>query len=109
MTTCVKCGRQYVYDKKKGHNRTKCNSCVMNARRPGAKQRAVEYKGGQCQACGYKRCIRALVFHHLDPTQKDFGPANKIGSISWDKLELDKCVLLCSNCHAEVHEGLVTL
>lgn len=32
----------------------------------------VEYKGGKCCICGYNKCIEALEFHHLDPSQKDF-------------------------------------
>lgn len=67
------------------------------------KVKAVEYKGGKCERCGYNKCLGALTFHHLDPTQKDFiiSQAQK----GWDKtkLELDKCALLCANCHAEEH------
>jgi len=53
--------------------------------------------------CGYAKCAAALTFHHEDPTQKDFpigGSALKWGRL---KVELDKTVLLCMNCHAEVH------
>ena len=73
------------------------------------KQRAITYMGGKCVVCGYDRCPRALTFHHLEPSNKDF----VISSVTraWDKIkiELDKCVLLCANCHAEVHDGLITL
>ena len=65
---------------------------------------AVEYKGGKCSKCGYNKCVGALDFHHLDPTEKD---------ASWQKMrlwnkskllkELDKCILLCANCHREAH------
>jgi hypothetical protein len=67
------------------------------------KKKAVEYKGGKCQECGYKKCIAALEFHHRDPNEKDFEISN--GARNWDKIkaELDKCDLLCSNCHKEVH------
>jgi hypothetical protein len=53
--------------------------------------------------------VRALIFHHLDPSHKDFTIGGK--SKSWNKIqsELDKCVLLCANCHAEVHAGLLVL
>ena len=75
------------------------------------KQKAVDYKGGKCLTCGYDRCNSALDFHHLDPNEKDFGIASNGKTRSWDKVksELDKCVLLCRNCHAEVHAGLITL
>jgi hypothetical protein len=70
------------------------------------KKKAVEYKGGSCKVCGYKKCLSALVFHHRDPSQKDFA-LSQWKSASWDsmKLELDKCDLLCSNCHNELHEA----
>lgn len=73
------------------------------------KLRAIKYKGGRCQACGYDRSVRALVFHHIDGVHKDFSISS--ASRSWKSVqaELDKCVLLCSNCHAEVHEGLLNL
>ena len=68
------------------------------------KQRAVKYKGGKCQICGYDKCENALVFHHLDPKQKDFAIGQKY-NLGWSQLkkELDKCILLCANCHAEEH------
>jgi hypothetical protein len=74
-----------------------------------AKLRAIKYKGGRCQICGYDKCVRALIFHHLDPSHKDFTIGGK--SKSWNKIqsELDKCVFLCANCHAEVHAGLLML
>lgn len=68
------------------------------------KAKCVTYLGGACVRCGYSRCQAALDFHHRDPLQKDY----TIGSQSWEDLEkikpeLDKCDLLCRNCHAEVH------
>ncbi len=71
------------------------------------KERAVEYMGGKCLNCGYKRCLRALSFHHLDPQKKDFRISARCAS--WESIvhELKKCVLLCSNCHMEVHDGLL--
>ena len=72
------------------------------------KAAAVEYKGGECILCGYDRCQQALQFHHLDPTQKDFDKFNRF-RLEDSKNELDKCVLLCANCHFEVHAGFVTL
>ena len=106
LTRCDRCGREYEYDRRKGHNRSICNSCHVNARRFRVKHQAVEYKGGKCSLCGYNRCEAALVFHHTDPTKKGFGFSGK-HALSWSRLkkELDKCVLLCMNCHAEEHAG----
>ena len=67
------------------------------------KKRAVEYKGGRCEVCGYAKSVAALDFHHVDPSQKDFAISSKVGK--WDRIkqELDKCRLLCANCHREEH------
>lgn len=71
------------------------------------KQQAVDYLGGCCILCGYHRCLRALHFHHLNPFEKDFNISEKY---SWEEIkeEIEKCVLLCANCHAEAHSGIIT-
>ena len=75
---------------------------IMRWRR--RKEKAVEYKGGKCTKCGFNDHAAALQFHHTNPEEKD---ANwgKIKGKSWDKIveEIDKCVLLCANCHAIEH------
>lgn len=67
----------------------------------------VDYLGGVCVDCGYFKCLRSLVFHHLDPKAKEFAIGVMINK-SWAKIikELDKCVLLCANCHGERHEKM---
>jgi len=97
-----------VYDRAKGHKRHICNSCNANRRRNEIKRRMVEYKGGKCVACGYDRCIRALGFHHLSPASKNFDLCRAYTK-PWEtvKTELDKCDLLCANCHME-EEDLLT-
>jgi len=72
------------------------------------KTQMVEYKGGSCVRCGYNKYMGALEFHHLDPSEKDFNPSN-LKKYSFDdraKMELDKCILVCSNCHREIHHEL---
>jgi hypothetical protein len=61
--------------------------------------------GGKCRICGYDRCPAALDFHHTDPLGKDF---NISASTSPERIlrEIQKCELLCSRCHREVHAGL---
>lgn len=86
----------------------RCKKCAADSvikRRRLLKVKAVEYKGGKCEICGYDKCIDALEFHHLDPQKKEFGIAQKGYTRSWNnvKKELDKCLLLCSNCHKELH------
>jgi len=66
---------------------------------------AVEQFGGKCQICGYDKCINALSFHHVDPLTKKESPSYIIMRKSWKFAfeELQKCILVCSNCHAEIH------
>ena len=68
------------------------------------KTRALKYKGGECQKCGYSRCHASLEFHHIDPSEKEFSWP-KMRKRAWVdiKTELDKCDLLCANCHRETH------
>jgi 5-methylcytosine-specific restriction endonuclease McrA len=84
---------------------------AVQRRREKIRLMAVSHKGGCCQICGYKRCIEALEFHHLDPTQKDFGISHKGYTRRWEtvKEEVEKCILLCANCHREVHAGKLQL
>jgi ATPase subunit of ABC transporter with duplicated ATPase domains len=68
------------------------------------KIRAVEYLGGRCNKCGKDWHPAIYEFHHTDPTTKDRDPS-KMLQLSWERLtsELDKCVLLCANCHRLTH------
>lgn len=107
-TKCSLCNRGYIYNYKKGHTRAICNSCMANRHSIEKKEKAIEYKGGKCFVCGYKKSRWAMCFHHLDPKEKDFS----IGMghcLSWESLkkELDKTVMLCNNCHMEAHSGLI--
>lgn len=64
----------------------------------------IKYKGGKCQSCGYDKYYGALTFHHLNPTQKRYEwKQMKFIHRKLIRKELDKCVLLCNNCHAEEH------
>lgn len=104
---CEFCNRDFLYKRGKNHGGNICGSCRVNRRRFISRIKSIEYKGGACVCCGYNRCSDALHFHHIDPTSKDF----QIGGNhcrSWESIrrELDKCVLLCANCHAEKHAEL---
>lgn len=84
-------------------------SKAVSEHRRRTKERIVYYLGGKCILCGYNKCNRALHAHHVDPTRKEFGIAKKGTTRSWKKLrkELDKCVLVCANCHSEIHSGQI--
>ncbi len=85
------------------------NSEAVIEWRKRTKKKLVDYKGGKCQLCDYNKSLNALHFHHLDPNEKDFSISGK--SLSFDKLknEVDKCILVCSNCHSEIHEGITKI
>lgn len=73
-------------------------------RRQATKEKAIEYKGGKCQKCGYNKCSWVFDFHHLDKNKKDFTLSSYL-TLSWEKIkkELDKCIMVCANCHREIH------
>ena len=94
MCSTVLVGKQTKYCKP---------GCKITDWRRRVKLRAVEYKGGECEECGYDRSPIAMIFHH--PGGKSFGISNGGATRSWVRIkkELDKCRLLCLNCHAEEH------
>src|SRR5262249_39359493 len=107
---CRICGKTFVYNRYKGHRRTACNNCSVHKNRMKVKQWAIEYKGGCCAVCGYNRCMAALQFHHSDTGSKEYTiGGNHTRALESLKKELDKCILLCANCHAEYHAGLIHL
>jgi hypothetical protein len=85
---------------------SKCDSQRVSDRRRKLKILAVEYKGGCCEKCGYNKCIAALEFHHIDPSHKDFSISQEGSTRSFEKIkiELDKCIMVCANCHREIHD-----
>lgn len=101
-TNCVICGKNLGENKK---NNTKCKTCVTRLRRFKIKIKSVKYLGGKCVRCGYDENIAALTFHHLEPNTKDFNISSHKNSKSWVEVskELDKCVILCANCHNIEH------
>lgn len=96
--SCIICGKLYSY---KG---LKCHTCKSRIKRHSIKNDAINYLGGKCSFCNYNKCPAAMVFHHLNADEKDFQIGNS-PTQSWDKIikELDKCILLCTNCHHELH------
>lgn len=83
-----------------------CKNCWNKRTYKSATDKMTEYMnsrgGAKCQRCGYDRYTGALEFHHRNPTEKD--PSwNRGWKIDKLKIELDKCDILCANCHREVH------
>ena len=78
---------------------------AVRKRRRKVRLMAVQHAGGRCSRCGYDKCVEALEFHHLDSSQKDFGISSRGYTRSWARVreEIEKCVLVCANCHRELH------
>ena len=108
-TKCRDCGIEYrwYHGNPEGNNMYRCNKCKQKPKhtRTEIKARCVEYKGGACERCGYNKCNRSLDFHHV--TQDKVGGISQLSrTLSWEelKIELDKCILVCKNCHFELHD-----
>jgi hypothetical protein len=84
----------------------------VKAWRKRTKQRIIDAFGGGCACCNYKICQEALDLHHLNPNEKEFSfGAIRASPRNWAGLvvELRKCILVCSNCHREIHAGIRTV
>lgn len=94
-----------------GYRCVKCGSEAVSRRRRMIKRVLVEEAGGACKICGYRRCISALEFHHVVPSEKHFSLSYRgvTRSLERARTEASKCVLLCANCHAEVEAGITVL
>ena len=90
-------------------DRAQYNIKAVAKRRRKIKEMAIKYLGGKCQICGYNRYQGALDFHHKDENLKGFGISDKGYTRSWERVkqELNKCYLLCANCHREMHAGVL--
>lgn len=117
LKKCEICGVEFE-TKSNGASRKYCFECspsypkggsranTIKALRKAMKKEAVKRFGEKCCICGYDKCIGALEFHHKNPNEKDFGLAANGNTHSWEEFwkEAQKCLLVCSNCHAELHE-----
>lgn len=126
---CKKCGKEFEWHRK----RSQCTDCIairkkynskeeqlearkkqlsnnVIERRKRNKLRVVNMCGEKCCICGYDRCKDALEFHHVNENEKEFGLANKLTSYSWNKVkeEVKKTIMVCANCHREIHKGFYT-
>jgi hypothetical protein len=95
----------YKYENGTRHRCKKCRTEGVQRRREKVKLLAIEYMGGKCCKCGYNKCPWALDFHHIDPATKSFTISADGFTRSFNKIkdELNKCILLCANCHREEH------
>ena len=118
LKVCVGCKQELplsaFWKKSPTKYQSRCKICLykyQEDRRQPVKKLLLQYKGGKCVVCGYNKCVAALDFHHIDPSQKDFAVGRSLKNMNITKVEkeLDKCVILCSNCHREFHFGDLNL
>ena len=110
--TCTKCNKEKTennfYNKKGRKSSSYCKDCFNQYCMKRWKKRKIEVvndMGGCCSKCGYSKCIAALELHHIDDSTKQY-EWSKMRQLSESKLknELSKCILLCANCHRELHQ-----
>jgi hypothetical protein len=116
MKKCSKCGvekpatAEFFPEDKGGKDglRADCKECrtkVKRLRGRKYKKLLIEHFGGKCVTCGYDRCPAGFDFHHIIPEEKEFSIGENCGNFAYGRLlkEVKKCMLLCSNCHRELH------
>ena len=115
MNKCIQCGnaldgRQRKYCsrlcKNSYNNQAYQSYQAQQLRGRSRKVELIKLKGSKCESCGYKQNFAALEFHHVDPKTRLFQlDLRSLSNRKWEVVlkEADKCRLLCSNCHAELH------
>ncbi len=98
-------------DKRTYADRAEYLKKAVAKRRKKIRVMAVATKGGTCGVCGYNRCIGALEFHHPDSSKKEFSISSDGMTRLWKRVqsEIRKCILVCANCHREIHAGMLQL
>jgi hypothetical protein len=97
--------REYMREWRKNPENVKMESKIKSNSRDKRKKEAIDLKGGKCEVCGYSKNMAALEFHHING--KDIPWTKERSFLRWrhDKFiaELAKCILICANCHREIH------
>lgn len=110
--SCAICGKVFIPKTSLASMRLCCYDCIpdgIQLTRSTFLHKIKQYLGGKCIRCGYDKCIKALEFHHIDPSKKDFTISNDQFRLLDAVEEIKKCILVCSNCHKEFHAGLWSL
>ena len=103
----VPTGRR-IYCSQKCRSKRQSNAVYKNQQNRGKirKQNMIDKMGGKCSICGYSKFLGALEFHHVNQSNKEFGlDCRRFSNTSQEKLDIEaaKCIILCANCHAEIH------
>jgi hypothetical protein len=96
-------------ERRKYADRSEYLKKAVAKRRKTIRGKLIKYKGGKCIFCSYSKCADALDLHHFDASQKEFGISSGGLTRAWNRVvaEADKCVLVCANCHREIHAGII--
>lgn len=116
--TCQYCNKNFQYYRETSIYRKSCYDCIPEGKGNDAsllrrliKKKAVMHKGNQCYCCKQSFPLTVYDFHHLNPSEKDFSLGDKTSTVKWDKVEkeIDKCILVCANCHRMIHSKDILL
>ena len=104
MSQCRYCSKTFQDPRRPNSNQ--CNSCSVSKRRWKNKIKYVKMLGGKCIKCGYNESPAALQFHHVS-SEKSFEINSNNLLLKEEKVkdELNKCILMCANCHATEHSN----
>lgn len=111
IESILKCSRSLISYYINPDGKTK-NSNRKNRNRFRLKSEYRKRLGAKCQICGYDKCQNALQFHHIDPSKKKFAISDSLRKTFTQQEideEINKCILVCSNCHVEIHSNLIKL
>ncbi len=104
---CESCNLSFNAQEKQ---RRKCPSCYFKVKKLEKIEKIKAIVGNSCWICGYNRSWRNLAFHHVNPSEKVFSlTSRELVGHNWSMVlqEIQKCILVCHNCHGEIHEGLI--
>ena len=107
---CIICGEKFSPSTKSANKRKFCYNCIPDGE-TATRSKYIELiktkiYDGQCLKCGYNKCMSALEFHHRNPLEKDTIVSSADITVEKAIEESKKCILLCSNCHKELHAGM---
>lgn len=115
---CQYCDKEFQYYRETSSTRKACFDCIPEGKGKDAalirrliKNKAIMSKGSRCYCCKNTFPNSVYDFHHLNPAEKDFALGDKTSTTKWALIEkeLEKCILVCANCHRMIHSGDLVL
>jgi len=95
--------RRYYHNKKLQNGKD-----PIKIRRQKYKTTIIGFISSGCQICSYNRCFRNIVFHHLRDKQFSLDERHFQYALQTILDEIRKCIIVCHNCHGEIHDGLIS-